>query len=77
MNETLLTFAIGLGTAALVATSISRARSRRAQKQALNAEIGKWEDEGGNVPEVPTPRPLASIQPSMDVLADRGASISN
>jgi hypothetical protein len=32
-------------------------RNRREERKALKSQVGKWEDEGGNVPQVPTPSP--------------------
>ncbi len=35
-----------------VANQIWYERRRRSERRALKSEIGKWEDEGGNVPHV-------------------------
>jgi hypothetical protein len=58
MNNTWLAVALGVGTVA-VATRIVRARHRRGDKEALKMDVSKWEDEGGNVPQVPTVCPVA------------------
>jgi len=45
--------------AALVAISwyVMRRPPRHGEKQALKEQVQTWEDEGGNVPEVPTVSP--------------------
>lgn len=50
--------------AADVAFTFLRARRLRNEKQLLKAEITKWEDEGGNVPQVPTVSPAAKPESS-------------
>jgi hypothetical protein len=68
MNTNWLAIALGVGTVA-VATRIARARHRRDDKEALKMDVSKWEDEGGNVPQVPTVRPVAA--PVTSVPPDR------
>jgi hypothetical protein len=50
--------AAGVGAAAAAAYGLLRARRQRNEKQTLKTEIRKWEDEGGNVPQVPTVSPV-------------------
>ena len=60
MSGNWLAIALGIGTVAAVATMIAQVRRRRNEKQALKTEVHKWEDEGGNVPQVPTVSPVAA-----------------
>ena len=50
----------GVGAAAAAAYALLRARRQRNEKQMLKTEIRKWEDEGGNVPQVPTVSPVVT-----------------
>ncbi|HEX7811392.1 MAG TPA: hypothetical protein VF460_05745 [Burkholderiales bacterium] len=45
-----------------IAWYLARRARARVEKQVLKEQVQTWEDEGGNVPEVPTvsPRPAAS-----------------
>jgi len=58
MEPTWVVLAAGVGAAAVAAYGLVRARRQRNENQTLKAEIKKWEDEGGNVPQVPTVSPV-------------------
>jgi hypothetical protein len=58
MEPTWVVLAAGVGAAAVAAYCLLRARRQRNEKQTLKTEIKKWEDEGGNVPQVPTVSPV-------------------
>jgi hypothetical protein len=53
---------IGAAVVALIAWNALRARRRGKDRRELKEQVQTWEDEGGNVPEVPTvgPAPGAS-----------------
>ena len=65
MRGSWLTIALAIGTVAAVATRIAQVRRRRNEKQALKTEVHKWEDEGGNVPQVPTVSPVVAPESSV------------
>lgn len=47
---------LALGVAAIVvAWALLRKAHRRGEKRELRSQVQTWEDEGGNVPDVPTP----------------------
>jgi hypothetical protein len=54
--------AAGLAGIAIAVWYAQGRSRRRIEKQALKQQVQTWEDEGGNVPEVPTvsPRPDSS-----------------
>jgi hypothetical protein len=60
MEPTWVALAAGVCVAAAAAYGLLRARRQRNEKQTLKTEIRKWEDEGGNVPQVPTVSPVAT-----------------
>jgi hypothetical protein len=60
MDPTWLALAAGVVCAAAAAFALLRARRRRNESQILKTEIRKWEDEGGNVPQVPTVSPAGT-----------------
>ena len=62
MRTSLLMLSIGAGAAAV---GYLRARRRSNERQTLKAEIKKWEDEGGNVPQVPTVSPVVTPEKSV------------
>ena len=59
MNRSWLAIAL-VGTAAAVAARFARVRRQRDEKHALKSDVHKWEDEGGNVPQVPTVSPVVA-----------------
>jgi len=60
MESTWGVVAAGVGVAAAAAYGLLRARRQRNEHQTLKTEIKKWEDEGGNVPQVPTVSPVVT-----------------
>jgi len=60
MEPTWVVLAAGACAAAAAAYGLLRARRQRNEKQTLKTEIRKWEDEGGNVPQVPTVSPVVT-----------------
>lgn len=64
MDSTWLVLAAGAAVAAVAAFGLLRARRERNENQTLKSEIRKWEDEGGNVPQVPTVSPVAKPEKS-------------
>lgn len=62
MMTTLLLLMLGV---AAVAYGMLYERRLRNDKQLLKAEIKKWEDEGGNVPQVRTVRPVVTPEKSV------------
>ena len=56
MDATWLAMTAGVGAAA-AAYILLRVRRQRNEHLTLKSEIRKWEDEGGNVPDVPTVSP--------------------
>ena len=69
MDPTWLALAVGVVCAAAAAFALLRARRQRNENQTLKAEIKKWEDEGGNVPQVPTVSPI--VKPAASEPAGR------
>jgi hypothetical protein len=65
MRASLLIAAAGAGALAY----ILRERRRRGEKQELKSDIRKWEDEGGQVPQVPPVSPV--VTPESSVPDDR------
>ena len=63
MKEISLMLTAGAGAAIIL--GLLRARRRHNENQTLKMEIKKWEDEGGNVPEVPAVTP--GIKPEKSV----------
>jgi hypothetical protein len=66
MRTSLLILAAGAGA---IACNLLLERSRRNSKAALKSEIGKWEGEGGQVPQVPPVSPV--VTPETSVPDDR------
>lgn len=66
MRARLLLAAAGAGA---LAYGILRERRRLGEKQALKSDIRKWEDEGGQVPQVPPVSPV--VTPETSVPGDR------
>jgi hypothetical protein len=66
MRTSLLVLAAGAGA---LAYRMVCERERRGEKQALKSDIRKWEDEGGQVPQVPPVSPV--ITPESSVPDDR------
>jgi hypothetical protein len=66
MKAALIAFAAGAGA---MAYRFLSARKRRQDKLALGSEIRKWEDEGGQVPQVPPVSPV--VTPESSVPDDR------
>jgi hypothetical protein len=66
MKAALVVIAAGAGA---MAYRLLSARARRQDKQALKSDIKKWEDEGGQVPQVPPVAPV--ITPEASVPDDR------
>jgi hypothetical protein len=62
MMTILLLLMVGAGA---VVYGLAYDRRLRNDKQLLKAEIKKWEDEGGNVPEVPTVTPVVKPEKSV------------
>lgn len=60
MRASLLILTVGAGAAAAAALGYLRARRAQVEKKDLKDEIKRWEDEGGNVPQVPTPGPAGA-----------------
>jgi len=56
---------IGAFAAAAVAVVVLQTWRARKQQQALGSELRKWENEGGNVPQVPTPHPVVTPETSL------------
>jgi len=71
MESTWMTWVVLAAAVAAAATAygLLRARRQRNENQALKAEIRKWEDEGGNVPQVPTVSPV--VKPAASEPAGR------
>ena len=66
MRTGLLILTAGAAAAAgAAALGYLRTLNARTQKKELKEEITKWEDEGGNVPQVPTPAPVAAPERSV------------
>jgi hypothetical protein len=65
MKSNWLALTIGAGAAAAAAFTFLRARRHRNERQALAADIKKWEDEGGNVPQVATVSPVVTPETSV------------
>jgi hypothetical protein len=65
MSRNWLFAAVGLGAASALALAAGMQRKRTGAGRELGADLGKWEGEGGNVPQVPTvtpaPTPAASV----------------
>jgi hypothetical protein len=59
----LIAAAVGAGAAATAA--FFSLRNKRDEHKTLKSAVGKWEDEGGNVPQVPTPSPAPVPQSSV------------
>ena len=57
--------AAAMSATAAAAAALFRQRQRREDHKALKSEVGKWEDEGGNVPQVPTPSPAPTPEKSV------------
>jgi LPXTG-motif cell wall-anchored protein len=55
---------LAIGAIALAIGFLLRARRRRNENQVLKADIRKWEEEGGNVPQVPTVSPVVTPRTS-------------
>ena len=53
-----------IGAMVLAIGLLLRERRRRNEHQLLKADIRKWEDEGGAVPEVPTVSPVVTPRTS-------------
>ena len=62
----LLTLLLAIGAGAATAVLLNT-RQRRADHQKLKADIGKWEGEGGNVPEVEPVSPVVTPEKSVPV----------
>jgi hypothetical protein len=65
MKTNWLVLTVAAGAAAATAFGFLRARRQRHERQVLKTEIGKWEDEGGHAPQVPTPSPVAKPETSV------------
>ena len=67
MNEFEIWMLAGIGAFALAAIVVAALQVWRVrkEKQALRSELGKWEGEGGNVPQVPTPHPVVRPETSV------------
>ena len=65
MRTSLLVLTVGAGAAAAAALGYLRARRAHLEKKELKQEIANWEDEGGNVPQVPTPAPVQAPERSI------------
>jgi hypothetical protein len=48
---------LGVAAVALIAWNILRSKRRHVDRRELKEQVQAWEDEGGNVPEVPTVSP--------------------
>ena len=57
MRNILIAAAVGAGAAAAATAAYFNLQRKREEHKALRSEVGKWEGEGGNVPQVPTPSP--------------------
>jgi len=66
MKTSLLIVAAGAGA---LAYRFLRERRHSGEKQALKSDIRKWEDEGGQVPQVPPVSPV--VTPESSVPDDR------
>lgn len=67
MKASLAMMILGAGAAA-TAYNFLRVRRHRHEKRGLKEEIRKWEDEGGNVPHVPTVSPVVTPEKSVPEL---------
>ena len=65
MKTSLLVLTVGAGAAAAAAFGYLRARRQRHERQTLKTEIGKWEDEGGQAPQVATVSPVVTPEASV------------
>jgi hypothetical protein len=65
MRNILIAAAVGAGAAAAATAALLNLRRKREDHKSLRSEVGKWEDEGGNVPQVPTPSPAPVPQSSV------------
>ena len=57
MTNTTWMWVIGAAVIALIAWQVLRKNRGHAAHRELKEQVQTWEDEGGNVPEVPTPGP--------------------
>jgi hypothetical protein len=57
MDSTTWIAIVAAGVAAAIAWYAWRARRRHDTRRELKAQVQTWEDEGGNVPDVPTVAP--------------------
>jgi hypothetical protein len=63
MTTTTWIVALGAAVVALIAWQVLRSgRGQAAHHKELKEQVQTWEDEGGNVPEVPTPSPRTQPQ---------------
>ncbi len=62
MRKTLLVALAGIAGFAVSAALVERARARSGERRSTKDDVLVWENEGGNVPDVPTvrPRPISS-----------------
>lgn len=69
MSRNWLFAAVGLGAASALALAAGMQRKRQGGRHAFGEDLGQWEAEGGNVPQVPTvapaPLPTASVPHDM------------
>jgi hypothetical protein len=62
MNKAWMVLAAGAGAVAYRVLCEKRAQG---EKQALKADVKKWEDEGGQVPQVPQVSPVVTPEKSV------------